>query len=382
MLLASNYQITVLTITNDDIEPIGDLTQYTSILWPTKFIGYGSCEIWAPITDTNKMLLKKGNVLWDGSDTAAIIECVKSILDEDGNKSFDVKGKTLEKWLLQRIVWGTVNYTDKYASTIIYDIVDKNCVNPTNPKRKIPWLVLDEDERIGNKIDSYQKTGGWVYDAVYNLALESDIGFSIFPNIREKRMVFKVESGTDRTIENISVNDPVVFETDLQDILSSSYYTNDEDLKNVAFVQGEDTGADRKNVTVGETESIGFERRELYVDARDLQSEVQDESGNPRTLTDEEYLQILSQRGSEKLAEYITIETFDAQIRQFGDVNYEYGEDFFLGDKVTVIDNELGVQVSARILEVEEDLSDKYELILKFGYSYPTILDKVKRQTS
>ena len=91
---------------------------------------------------------------------------------------------------------------------------------------------------------------------------------------------------------------------------------------------------------------------------------------------------MLTQRGSEKLAEYMTIETFEAQIRQFGDVQYEYGEDFYLGDKVTVNDEELGVTVSARILTVEEDMSDKYEITLSFGFSYPTILQKVKRETT
>ena len=88
------------------------------------------------------------------------------------------------------------------------------------------------------------------------------------------------------------------------------------------------------------------------------------------------------QRGKEKLAEHIATETFDAQIRQFGDVQYEFGVDYVKGDKVTVIDRQLMIQVSARITSVEEDFSDEYSLILTFGYSYPTILLKVKRAIS
>ena len=264
----------------------------------------------------------------------------------------------------------------------MYDLVDKNCINPTNPNRKIPWLVNDTDAHIGNLIVNYQKTGGWVYDACYSLAVESDIGFTIYPDLKNKRLVFSVREGIDRTI-NQQVNNPVMFETSLQDILSSSYYTNDEDLKNVAWTQGEDTGVNRKSVIVGESESVGFNRRELHIDARDIQSEILDEeTGETIVLTEEEYLQMLRQRGLEKLAEYMTTETFEAQIRQYGEVQYTYGEDFFLGDKVTVKDEELGVMVSARIVSVEEDMSDKYELTLNFGYSYPTLLDKVKRQTT
>lgn len=381
-----DFQMTVFKLTNEGLEALGDLTQYTSVKWPNAFVGYGSFEVWAPINEENNMYFKKGQVIWNNersiTSSAVVIECIKSIVDEDGSKSFDVKGKTLERFLLDRIIWGTLVFTNKHVSTIMYGIVESQCINPTNPNRKIPWLILDEDKQIGPVVDSYQKTGGQIYDAVNSLATDGDIGFSIYPDQSLMRLVFTVVSGTDRTIEQ-EENDPVVFETSLQDILTSTYYTNSEDLKNVAFVQGEDTGAARKSVTVGESESAGFLRRELYIDARDIQSEVYDEeSGESTTITDEEYLQMLTQRGKEKLTEYYTVETFEAQIRQFGDIQYEYGEDFFLGDKVTVIDDELGVQVSARILEVEQDISDRYELVLKFGYSYPTLLDKVKRETT
>lgn len=382
MLLERQFQVTVFKLTNEGLEALGDLTQYTSIKWPNAFVGYGSFEVWAPINDENSSYFKKGQILWDNEKSAAIIECVKSIVDEDGTKSFDVKGRTLERFLMDRIIWGTLTYTNKKASTIMYDIVDKQCINPTDPNRKIPWLINAEDTEIGLTVDSYQKTGGYVYDALSSLSTDSDIGFSVYPDRTLMRLVFEVQGGTDRTIENQDGNNPVVFETDLQDILSSTYYTNGEDARTVAFVQGEDTGTARKSVVVGESTGVGFNRRELYIDARDVQSEVYDESGQPVVISDSEYLQMLTQRGNEKLSEYYVVETFEAQIRQFGDVQYEYDEDFFLGDKVTVIDGELGVQVSARILEVEEDISDRYELILKFGYSYPTILDKVKRETT
>lgn len=382
MLLEREFQVTVFKLTNEGLEALGDLTQYTSIKWPNAFVGYGSFEVWAPINDENSSYFKKGQILWDNEKSAAIVECVKSIVDEDGTKSFDVKGRTLERFLMDRIIWGTLTYTNKKASTIMYDIVDKQCINPTDPNRKIPWLINAEDTEIGLTVDSYQKTGGYVYDAITSLSTDSDIGFSIYPDQSLMRLVFEVQEGTDRTIENEDENNPVVFETDLQDILSSTYYTNGEDARTVAFVQGEDTGSARKSVVVGESTGVGFDRRELYIDARDIQSEVYDESGQSIVIPEAEYLQMLTQRGNEKLSEYYVVETFEAQIRQFGDVQYEYGEDFFLGDKVTVIDGELGVQVSARILEVEEDISDRYELILKFGYSYPTILDKVKRETT
>lgn len=381
MLLDKKIQITVFQITNTIFESIGDLSQFTSIILPDAFNGYGNFELWAPIMDDNSELLKKGNILWAGGENAYIIEIVKSTVDNKGEKSYNVKGRSLERFLCDRIIWGGYTKTG-YASTIMYDIVDKNCINPTNSKRKLPWLVNAADLQLGNQISQYQKTGGEVYDALINLATDSDIGFSIIFDPRNKQLIFEVRAGADRTIDNTSGNDPVVFSTDLEDILSSSYYSNNEDEKTMCLVQGEDSGSSRKSETVGAVDGTGYNRRELYVDARDLQSEVYNEDGTTTSLTDAQYRATLIQRGKEKLAEHVTTETFDAQIRQFGDIQYEFGVDYVKGDKVTVIDKQLMIQVSARITSVEEDFSDEYALILTFGYSYPTILSKVKRAIS
>ena len=381
MLLDKKIQITVFQITNTIFEPIGDLSQFTSIILPDAFNGYGKFELWAPIMDYNSELLKKDNILWAGGENAYIIEIVKSTVDNKGEKSYNVKGRSLERFLCDRIIWGGYTKTG-YASTIMYDIVDKNCINPANSNRKLPWLVNATDLHLGNQISQYQKTGGEVYDALTNLASDSDIGFSIIFDPRNKQLIFEVRAGTDRTIDNTSGNDPVVFSTDLEDILSSSYYSNNEDEKTMCLVQGEDSGSSRKSETVGDVNGVGYNRRELYVDARDLQSEVYNEDGTTTSLTDAQYRATMIQRGKEKLAEHVATETFDAQIRQFGDVQYEFGVDYVKGDKVTVIDKQLMIQVSARITSVEEDFSDEYALILTFGYSYPTILLKVKRAIS
>ena len=198
---------------------------------------------------------------------------------------------------------------------------------------------------------------------------------------KEKKLIFEVVAGVDRTIEQSEV-DPVEFSTDLEDILSSSYYTNNQDEKNVAFIQGEGDGASRISQISGNDELEGFDRKELYVDARDIQSEFTNEEGTTTTLTPEEYDATLVNRGDDKLAECKTIETFEAQIRVFGGVQYEFGVDYNKGDKVTVRDKQLGVVVSARITEVEEDFDDEYALVLTFGYSYPTLMQKVKQQIS
>lgn len=381
MQLNKDIQITVFKLTKDTFEPLGDITEYTCLLWPDAFNGYASFELWAPITENNKDFIKQGNIIWCGGENAAVIESIKSIVGDDNEKTYNVKGRTIEKYLMDRIVWGGFVASGN-ASTIMYKMVDVCAINPINPKRKIPWLVNAEDNKIGKKISKYQKTGGSVYDALDTLASESDIGFSILFDARNKKLIFKVSAGIDRTQDNTEGNDPVVFSTELEDLLSSSYYTNNQDEKTVALVQGEESDEERRSVVVGDNDADGFDRKELYVDARDLQSEIINDDGTKTIFTDEEYLETLSQRGNEKLSEYVATETFEAQIRQFGDIQYVFGVDYVKGDKVTVIDEQLGIMVSARITNVEEQFDDEYSLVLTFGYSFPTVLKKVKRAYS
>ena len=368
---------------NGTFDSLGEINKYTSLIWPDKFNGYTSFELNAPVTPENRNLIKKGNIIWCGGNNACIIEIIQSDMNENGQKTYKVKGRTLEMLLTTRIIWGTYNCVGKYSSTAMYEIVDKQCVNPTDSYRKIPFLECAEDKQLG-KIISFQKTGGEVYDAVESIATDAGLGFDILFRPREKKLIFKVTEGVDRTVFSTSgdVSNLVIFSTDLEDILSSSYYTNDQDVKTLAYVSGEGEGTDRIYITSGNTATKGLIRREMYVDARDLQSKVSNEDGTITQISDDDYRDMLNDRGTEKLAECITAESFEAKMRVIGNIQYKYGIDYNKGDKVIIQDTELGVQVIGKVTEVSENYDDEYELIITFGYSYPTLIQKVKRQIS
>ena len=382
-MLLKDIEIHVYKLDNNTFDALGQINQFTSLIWPDKFNGYTSFELNVPLTDENKTLIKKGNVIWCGGDNAAMIEIIQSDTNDEGQKIYKVKGRTLEMLLTTRIIWGTYNCVGKHSSTAMYEIVDTQCVNPTQTNRKIPFLECAEDEQSGRLI-SFQKTGGEVYDSLQVVATEAELGFSILFRPREKKLIFKVTEGVDRTIglQSGDGSQLVVFSTDLEDILSSSYYTNDQDTKSTAYVAGEGEGSERKYIVSGDNASPGFLRRELYVDARDLQSEVFNEDGTTTTINEDDYRDMLNDRGKEKLAEHITTESFEAKMRVVGDIQYRYGIDYFKGDKVLVQDTELGIQVIATISEISENYDDEYELMITFGYEYPSLIQKIKKQIS
>lgn len=117
-------------------------------------------------------------------------------------------------------------------------------------------------------------------------------------------------------------------------------------------------------------------RREIYIDARDLQSD----SDPDKPLTPEEYNEVLTARGLEKLAEHQLVESFSAVVRTL-DPTYSLGEDYDLGDTITVTDDRLGVTVDAVVQAVERSVSaDGESMTLTLGYGQPTISDILKRK--
>lgn len=388
-MLLSDLELNVFQIDNENFELIGTVEKFSSLIWKNAYKGYAQFELWAPITEQNNELLKEGNVLWAGGDIAGIIEIINPQLTAKGERKYYVKGRTLECLLERRIIWGTYTNTAN-LSTIMYDLVDKTCINPEDEKRKIPWLECAEDELLGDEI-SYQKTGMIVYNALDNLiSNDLNFGFNIKFDARNKKLIFKVTKSVNRSIDNEEGNDAVEISTEFDDILESDYYSNIQELRNIAYVQGEipkdsegkETSEPRREVTVGDVDEItGFDRRELYIDASDLQTQVW-ENGQSKTIPLEEYMESLKTRGKDKLFFYEKIEEFNAKIRTFGNTQYDFGVDYNLGDVITIIDEELNVRVNVQVMEVSHLYDSRYQLELTFGFMKPTIIDKIKQLVS
>lgn len=155
----------------------------------------------------------------------------------------------------------------------------------------------------------------------------------------------------------------------LYDIIGKKFYGNSGTGE---FIAGNAVQTRAKAET---NEPQGIARREMYVDAKDLQKDS--DPDNP--MTDTEYLEALTTRGQEKLSDAQLVQSFDASIRTINPT-YEYGKDFLLGDTITVIDKNLGVTVDAVVESVQRSISSQGEqLSIGFGYSTPTLYQKLRK---
>ena len=122
---------------------------------------------------------------------------------------------------------------------------------------------------------------------------------------------------------------------------------------------GEGEGSARQFVAVDHSD--GGRRREIFVDARDLQ---QSESE-----TAQAYAARLTLRGEEKLAQYEIVQKSDAEIDTESSLRYR--EDYDLGDVCTVKDDQHGIICRKRITECEEVYENgSFTLSVVFGEGY------------
>ena len=76
-------------------------------------------------------------------------------------------------------------------------------------------------------------------------------------------------------------------------------------------------------------EKQALNRRTIWVDARQTSSNT---SEGELTPTEYKKSKLLIGQGNDKIAECLKTETFTGEI--FTDISYEYGKDYFIGDKV------------------------------------------------
>lgn len=362
-----------LQVFNRELTRLGVVDVVTGLTWSEKFADVGEFELWCPVTDTNIQLLKEDNLLWIGTDSAGVIEFKELTIDDDGTYTMHIRGRLCECYLDFRTVYPRFSMSGK-VSKIMQALVTRNIISPSDSKRKIPNVQLDSSQQdLGNSI-SFQKLGDTVLKSCTDLGEANGLGFRLKFVPSQKAFLFQVYVGTNRTMDQSAVT-PVLFSSELDDILESSYSHNKSELRTDSYIAGEGEGTARIMTSTGSS-AAGLDRRELFVDAGDLQSIAED--GN--TIPANQYKAMLVERGKSKLEENKDIETFSATLRTFGVMSYIYGQHYFLGDAVTVYDSRLKLQTNAIVTAIERTFNEDGETLdVTFGYGQPTLVTKLRR---
>lgn len=419
-------------ILNKNLEIIGTVDTYKSCIWATRYKEKGDCELYIEASINKLNLLKKGNYLIRiKDDMICKINKIELDTDSESGNYLIVSGIDVKSFLYQRIIWETM-ICDGNVEEFIRNMIDINICNPINPDRKLTLpnneqlLYLGEKSQftditteqisyknIGTKIEEFCNTYDW--------------GFKII--LDNFKFYFQLYKGVDRTdyvvfsddYENLDTTKYVEDDTNLGNVALIG--GEGEGVLRTKEISGNASSTDRYEIFVDAKDisrSINYsELTELYpdgtivtendkygykmdyinvqiVDENQLNKlkfdypngeeviidnylyykieniiiadlEINEPSDSTDVvLRDVIYSIYLLNRGYEKLTEYGSTTSFEGTIEP--NVTFEYKKDYFLGDLVTV-ENEYGISVSARIVEVIEiDDDTGYRIQPKFEY--------------
>lgn len=391
----------MLWIFNENLRRVGSLRKYEMAQWNNKFRDIGTFSINARYVDENLFLLDKTKtyyvLLYMSNDKTKSdswntlhnvfgkIEKVSKENEEDADypSTIKIEGRLMPFLFSKRVIAGTFDYKNTELIAYVTDLIIR-CFEKNTERYVDMNISYQKDNKVyEDTLITKQITGGQLWEEMSDYFEQYKLGIVIAPKINKTFELSSVygehlsglsnvagfevliKTGVDRTRGN-GLN-TVIFSKSLSNIKRASYSYDSESDMNVAYIAGEGEGAERKWYEIqkdSENKRNAWNREELWIDARDIQSEGEDDT----TLTDEEYDKLIEQRAYEKFQENAIMDEYSATVNEHNQ-RYVYMRDYDLGDWVTIQDRDLGIEIDAQIVEVTTTLQNN-EIINDITFEY------------
>ena len=248
-----------------------------------------------------------------------------------------------------------VNNTPEY---VISQLLDSQLVNPADVKRAVLCSVAAYKDSGNLYKESFRYSN--LKDAITAIAVSYGVGW--YADIDAGEIVFHIIHGTDRSAGQTE-NSRIVLSYANDNILQSSI-TAVGNLPETALVAGQGEGDSREIYIVGDAKE-GLQRKELFIDARDISDSTQ-----------------LEGRGLEKLNAYGGSIAYECTLSPtFAKL---YRQAFDVGDMVSIQDETLaGGSLDAiltAVTEVYEAGDMRLDVVL--GYDTGTLTGVLSRISS
>lgn len=407
----------MLWIFNENLRRVGSLRKYEMAQWNNKFRDIGTFSINARYVDENLFLLDKTKtyyvLLYMSNDKTKSdswntlhnvfgkIEKVSKENDEDADypSTIKVEGRLMPFLFSKRVIAGTFDYKNMELIAYVTDLITR-CFEKNTERYVDMNISYQKDNKVyEDTLITKQITGGQLWEEMSDYFEQYKLGIVIAPKIDKTFELsseygehlsglsnvagfeVQIKTGVDRTRGN-GLN-TVIFSKSLSNIKRASYSYNSESDMNVAYIAGEGEGAERKWYEIqkdSENKRNAWNREELWIDARDIQSEGE----NDTTLTDEEYNKLIEQRAYEKFQENSVMDEYSATVNEHNQ-RYVYMRDYDLGDWVTIQDRDLGIEIDAQIVEVTTTLQNNEtinDITFEYGKANKTEIKDIRAMSA
>lgn len=328
------------------------------------FYGVGEFEVYTRATPAALAALQNGNYITiPHKPFVWLIETVEKTYTAGHGYMISARGRQAKAILGKRIIKSQTQLAADLTSAV-FSLIRNNAGAEAGDVRKIDGLseftsvivqpITETQISFANLLD-YTDGLLQAYEVGAELMLTDDANFR-----------YNLYQGVDRSAE-------IIFSQTFDDLLSSAYLQNTAAFRTYALIGGQGEGTARILQEYNAAPSLkGIDRAEMFVDAKDISSKYTDASGTERELDLttsaglNTYKAWLTERGKEKTAETVQTETFEGEIDTQA-TSYKFGDDFYLGDRVRVQDDFLGVYITPRVLKFTMRQDRKYTELVEYG---------------
>ena len=339
----------------------------------------GSFTLDIPAEARHAEKLTPGRAVWIEQGLWGIIDDVRLRHDSSGAVR-EVSGRQLKGLALDRItippaanpIAGAQGYDTASGSTefVMKHFAAGNLGPSAAEARRVFGLEIAPDQGRGLAEDKYMSRHDVLGDVLAALGDASGLGWDIVPDLSAHKLVFDVVQGEDHTARQ-SDRPRVVFSIRRKSALSQEYVLSTGDSRNVfyATLSGSEFADETLTATYfreGEAEPVGFRRREKHLS---LSTET--------PVPGEEYNE-LRRKALIEAESFRTVESFNCEIAPGPTL---YRRDYRLGDLVSVVNEEWGVEMHARLTEMKTAYSASgVSYTATFGTPALNVFGRLRRQ--
>lgn len=361
-----------IIVLNNNFEVIAEIDTFSSLIWCERLFNVGALDLEIEASKKNREIFQIGYFIYrkdtndicrinkieletteDEDDTLIIgAEDLKSIADQVTIQGeLDItEEKNVEEWIRNAMQVFTFNESDVLPKSLYPGFEIENFVlKDKKGFGDITFLLSDKDKKLKEHI-------------IYLCSI-FNIGWKI--TFEDDKLYLDLYKGLDRTVYQ-SENNRIMFSTLYENLQSSKFSESIEKMANVAVVIHNNASIVGDNGIVfaydTKEEPKGLNRFDLIVDGSKIELKE-----NPSADDIVTYTEKLKALGLAKLKEYRMTQQFESVVETN---QYKYRKDYNIGDVVTV-ENEYGISINARIIEVVESWNEE-------GYSIEPIFDYVE----
>lgn len=376
------------------------LSDISSIIWNVEYYSTGDYKIIIPATEKNIAIFNNSNnwyIARSDDENIGVIERIvmnrskpnptieisgrfaKSILDRRiigrANKVLKDGHYINRAWYSNEVFGANVNVEYRIKSLVHDCIAGIWGTSVYSTDRHISYLEVERTTHTNYTFGTRkQATGDNLLELSDSMLYEYGLGAKITLDINTKNFIYSIYSGIDRSIDNSDGNEPIIFSPKISNFLNTEKISDITNYKNVAIVGGQGEGTDRFYSLINwfpypseMNKYSGINRREEFIDARDLSKTYTSNTGSEEEMTDDEYWNVLIQRGKSSMLEMLPENSYSGEAHP-NQSNYRYKVDYNVGDIITAV-TEDGDKIKSRIISVTEsqDADNGYSAFPKFG---------------